>query len=929
MVAEEPPAAHATEQRALLDAVTSVARSGSPAHVVVVGDAGIGKSTLLGRAIQVAESQGVRVLSSRPAELESDLPLAGLIDLLSSTAELVVPWLAPLPAVALEVALRRRDAGDRAPDSLTLSLAVLEALRVLARLGPTVLVVDDVQWLDAPTAHVLAFALRRVESSQLAVLTASRPRPPSASAALLEALPEPVRRFRLAALAEAELRQVIALHLPATVSGADVHRIHELSGGNPFYALQIAREPGVLHREPGEPHSVPTSLQELLRSRLTRLAPATRSVLATAAAAGAASLDVLRRIESDVDAALGEAEEHGIAAEVAGQVAFTHPLLSAAAYDLLTEGQRRQLHGRLAESVADPVERARHRARAATGPDHQLAADLEEAARVTAGRGAPAAAADLAELACGATPPEDVGDIWRRLVLTADFAAISTDEPRAEEIGRRLLKLARTPGERAEAMFIVAMYGPASAPAACAQLEEALEFTAVGSRLRSQLLAEIAWFSFVVDPARTAELTERAAAEAAAAGHDDMLLMALTGIALWQVSNGATDGHAAIRRGLVLEAAGARSVAPYRSPLWARGVYELAHDDIDGARADFEELLSRAEESGNSSSVRGLNGDLTEVETRAGRLDAAGAAADRCLDLARAQGSKGGGHSYVAAFAAAARGEVERAARLAAKGLELAIGDGDLFYVAHCARVLAELALVQRDLSTAVHRAREARQAVRTLRHEDPCWCPWEVTGVEAMLAHGDADEAAEVALEARWQSQQTGCAQRSRTADHLEGLILVSRGEFVEGLDLLRAVAAAVPLQTPYDKARALLSLGVAERRARHKAAARTALYEAHRLLDRIGARAWADYVLSELSRAGGAPTGSPTGSQESEPVGAHISTTERRVIDLVTAGHTNKEDAANLFVSVKTVEANLSSIFRKLGVRSRTELAARARAN
>ena len=413
------------------------ARASLPALLLLDGQAGIGKTTLWRQGIDLAAANGYRVLSCTASSSEARLSFVALGDLLGDALEEVMPALPPPQANALAVALLVAEAEGSSPDQRAIALAVLGALRILAKSQPVLIAVDDLQWLDRPSAFVLQFALRRLRSEQVGFLLALRQAEESStSLALQGVLPDgPVRRLRVGPLSAGALHRLLSDRLELVLSRPKLRRLRELSGGNPFYALELGRavRRGAIQLEAGEP--LPGSLAGLVRDRLMLLPHDARTALLAASALSHPTLEL-------VDHVAGGRAGDRLAPAVAGHVIeldgnrirFTHPLLTSGVYAEADPGERSAIHRRLAEVLRDPEERARHMALGADGPDEDVAAALAHAAQSARDRGALASAAELSELARPLTPDEMAESRHRRTVDAAIFAWEVGEAERAREL---------------------------------------------------------------------------------------------------------------------------------------------------------------------------------------------------------------------------------------------------------------------------------------------------------------------------------------------------------------------------------------------------------------------------------------------------------------------------------------------------------------
>src|SRR6185312_6946232 len=294
---------------------------------------------------------------------------------------------------------------------------------------PVVVAIDDVQWLDASSASALAFALRRL-GGVVRLVVARR----LASSELEQAVD--VELLRIGPVGVGALHRILQDRFGRPFARQTLLRIHEQSGGNPLFALELARVLGD-DVDPLEPLPVPATLEELVRTRLDDLPAATRDALAFVAALGTPSESLLERIGA-TPGALGPALAVRVVERERGGIRFTHPLLSSALYNDLGM-RRRVVHERIATFVADPVLRARHLALATDGPDPAVAAALDDAATIAGGRGASASAAELAEAALRLTPADEVGERHRRALAAARAHRAAGEWTRARTIAGELL----------------------------------------------------------------------------------------------------------------------------------------------------------------------------------------------------------------------------------------------------------------------------------------------------------------------------------------------------------------------------------------------------------------------------------------------------------------------------------------------------------
>ena len=457
-----------------------------PIAIALEGDAGIGKSTLLRAAVEEARGRGWRVLSSRPAESERALAHAGLGDLLDGVLDEVLPALTAPRRRALEVALLIEDAPEDGVDQRALGVAVRSALELLAEDG-LVIAIDDLQWLDASSASAVGFALRRLPEADITLLWTRRLGEPQQSTAVEDALDgDRVERIQVGPLSVGATHQVLHSLLSRGLPRPTLLRLHAVSGGNPFYALELARAlsaDGAVP-DPTQPLPVPERLEELVSARLDGFDAPTREVLVLASAD--ARLTPTQLAGAGIEpGALDPALAANVIELAGGSVRLTHPLLASVLYQGLPAGERQRVHGRLAEIVEDPLARARHLALSTDRPDADLAALLEAAARTTAAQGAPLVSAELGEHALRLTPPERHADLDRRAAAAARSHLAAGEVERGRVLAAELAARAESGADRAEALVLLAE--AEDMPRAVPLLKEALLEPGAPAALRASI----------------------------------------------------------------------------------------------------------------------------------------------------------------------------------------------------------------------------------------------------------------------------------------------------------------------------------------------------------------------------------------------------------------------------------------------------------
>ncbi|MET0698296.1 MAG: AAA family ATPase, partial [Mycobacterium sp.] len=375
--------------------------------LLIEGDAGIGKTTLWLEAVQQARERGFRVLATRAGAAEVTLTFAALADLLSEVEEAVLDELPSMQRRAVDRVLSRTDEGPAIGEHV-LGAAVLSVLKSLAVDAPVLVAIDDLQWLDASSRVVVAFAIRRLTGGVGVLGTVRTGTGTGAGTAHHDAgtwiqlsRPDGVHRIEVKPLALGGIHKLIVERLGRSLARPTLVKIAELSGGNPFYALELARASD-LESSSSDVNLSPT-LNSLVHSRIGLLDAEVRDALLAAAATAEPTVELLAHVcdvsTDRVVELLEDVENKGIVTITGGRLRFTHPLLATGVYTGASPSRRRTMHGKLATVVEQPELRARHLALAATSADSATVAALDAAADAAIARGAPLAAAELIDLA--------------------------------------------------------------------------------------------------------------------------------------------------------------------------------------------------------------------------------------------------------------------------------------------------------------------------------------------------------------------------------------------------------------------------------------------------------------------------------------------------------------------------------------------------
>ena len=923
------------------------ARAGHPGVVLLVGPAGIGKTALWRHVLTPAgEADGAPVIVATGDEAETELEY-GVIDQL-------------LRRAPVDADTRARLAPRPGSDPVSVGAALLSLIDGLDLEAPVSVVVDDAQWADEPSLRALTFAARRLHDDRvllcLACRAEGRDRLPAGLVRLVDALDGRIDIGPLEVAAVAELAERrYGRPVPARVAA----RLHAHTGGSPLHVRALLDELPVEAAESPAALPAPHSYAALVIAQVAGCHDAARDLIAALAVLGAAApvADVARVAgRPDPMAALDELAARGLVELGAGAtgpvVTFPHGLVRAAILGDLSPSRRAALHT-AAVAVTAGDEALGHRLAAAVGPDP----DLVAAARARAGQhvraGAPAAAArQLLAAAPRAGSPDErellVAVAATQLVLAgaplgplaAEIAEFAPSAPRSQVLGREALNhgdltqagaLFVDAWERATDADPGASTGPRSGGVTVTgRPEDEVGLAAVHQRMAGPVADTLAILAL---HDRDGDGVVTWARRALAAG-------SRSGVSATLLCHGlAIDG----RLGEAFDAmttllAGGPPPAVSRDAHLGRGIVRVWSNDLDGAVADLAAADgSAAEHDRPPGDAEGLHpgsasllarADVgsyqAEVAYRAGRWPEA-------LDLAEAIASvvDDAGDAMVVAlphaeatFVLAGMGRVDDAQA----HLDAAVASAEATGL-----MPARLWAAHATLRVAAARADHVRVAGvgDALVAEGLATLPegihhWRATYVEALVALGRLDDARRTADELGRLADSGTDVSLAADAARAAGAVAAADRRAEEAARMFAAGLELDPVASrPFERARLELAAGAHLRRTGHRREAAAVLTEAARRLAAMGAAPWATRCARELDACGLRPRRRTPGAPLAGD--AALTAQERLVAHLVAGGRTNREVAAELVITTKTVEHHLGRIYAKLDLRSRSELAAR----
>ncbi|WP_433337581.1 AAA family ATPase [Spirillospora sp. CA-294931] len=863
---------------------------GAGERVVLRGPPGVGKSAVLDRLVHDRPETVVRVAAARADE---GLDLAVVAEILDVLPDGCLDAL-PEPQRAAAEAVRRHGVGGADP------LAVRFGLTGALCEAGALLVIDDVQWLDPASVNAVAYALRRAGDRVGCVIAERTPLGPPITERLgggwtvLDVAPLPVE----------EVASLLAAHgLPRRLAGA----AHLAGGGFPLWTLEAGKALAAARDA--------RRVRSLIAARLEELPAATRDVLLPMALARRPTLTLLRRAGwRNADVAVRPAIAAGLVT-VDGTLGFTGTAIADAVIEEAGWSRRAAAHRALAEAAGDAADRVRHRALADPGPDADLARELAAAAAVARAAGDRAGAAELGLLAAEHTP----GGADGATIVSATTDAAAAGRADLVRRGEALLDTMGTPAERARARLAVIRTAGQSLAGHADTLARALADAGGDPALRAEVHVRLAVRANLTegDPGQARVEAGRACELAAAAGDRALLAAALTMRARVERITGHPDAERSLADALALGPGGTGAVNDSARFLAAR--HALFDDRLGDARGVLLNLLPVAERTGDAEGIIDVLRGLAEVEVRSGYCAKASSYAARAMELTESAGLSPGPAWYSLAVTEAAGGDLALARRHAVDGAATSEEEQDMLFLARNLHVLGTIELLAGDVDAAVQNLGRVRELERAAGVVDPSLLRWHGDLVIALALTGRPGQARDLLDEVRPIARRLGRTGVRASLDHAEGrLCAAGGGDLAEAAaTLARAAERFGSLSLPLEQGRVLLAQAQIARRRRRMAEARAFVARAYEVFNAARARPWLQLTGEAAARLEPAQlAGAPSVDV--------LTASEKRVAELVSRGASNREIAVALALSVKTVEATLTRIYRKRGVRSRTQLIA-----
>ncbi|WP_322859131.1 LuxR C-terminal-related transcriptional regulator [Mycobacterium europaeum] len=909
------PGSRAAEAEDVSDFLTTC--STRPACLLLEGEAGIGKTTLWLAAIEQARARGMHVLTARAAATESVTAYISLTDLFSGIPEEVLDALPAPQRMAVDRMLLQVSDDGQTTDQRAIAAAFLSLIEILSDRAPVLVAIDDLQWLDPSSARIIAFAARRF-SGPVGLLATVRTGDGDDVSWFQFENPNGITRIALKPLTIAGLHQVITARLGRSVSRHAMLRIHDASGGNPFYALELART--IPEGQTGIEMTLPTTLAGVVTSKIGVLDDGLREILLAAACLAEPTVDVVSKATGwAVDECVQRllvAEERGIVTIDRNRLRFTHPLLTAAVYTAAPPAQRRDMHRRLAALVDHPELRARHLALAATHGDAATLEALDAAAELASRRGAPAAAAEFMELAneLGAGSPE-------RQIRCGEFHFSAGDAARAREVLDEVLRNSAPVEVHAEALSLLGLWAllDGSSRDAARLLQRAADAAAGDNGLLGRILVSLSFARINIYEFDAAVHAANEAVNRAVRLDDRQVLsQALSMQVLVHFLVGEGFDETTLRTAMLLD----DGQEPSSAMLWPtlqRAALLVGTGKLDDGRRELRVIRQRYIERGADSEmmVDAFHGALNEIWR--GNFAEASLIGEDALQRARLldEDLPLAVALMIQAMVAAYAGDEPIARRDATDALMAARRcDSPALVTVWPTTTLGFLEVSLGNYEAALQVLSPLVAAFEEHpRATEIFVTPFLPDAAEALIHLGRFDEADSLIEVLEANGRRLDRPWMLASGARCRAMLLAGRRDLGAALVAAQgAMAEHERLPMPFERARTQLLLGEILRRQRSREKAAAAMRAAAATFEELGTPLWERRARTSLERIN-------FGRADSKV----LTSAEQRIADLAAAGKTNHDIAAALFISPKTVEVHLSRIYRKLGIRSRAELGRR----
>ena len=891
----------------------------APAALVLEGEAGIGKTAMWLEGLRRAAESGYVVLSAYASPAEARSTFAAAADLLRDVDQSVLQRLPPLQHDALGRFLR--DGADGSPDGSpteerTVAMALLVVLEILAGDAPLLVAVDDAPWLDVASRAVLGFAARRLKGRVGLLMTARTGRSGVDEMSWLQlSNPEAITRTTIGPLQQDGLCEVITGRLGLTLPRASVERIYQSSGGNPFFAIELARAQSV---RPDPSTELPDTLAAVVSRRIGSVDGEAAELLLAVASVSQPTVSLLSGV-LDCEAAhvldlLEGLETLGIIECRFGTVYFMHPLLAHGVSARASDEARRRIHRRLAVLVEDPEMYARHLALSVTSADEETLEALDVAADVAVSRGAPGAAAELLESAIGLG-----GDTVVRRIRATELHFRAGSLGNARHLLPPMMDTVPEGPLRCLALLLsgaIHAYDndlTGAAEVMAQALDQAGDVAALGAQCAMRLALCLHMIGRLSEGAQRARLAVSLAEQSGIPG------LRSRALSMWVVTtfvSGCGLDDAALQAAVQSEDPDDDATTWFRATA-VQAMVTAWTGDLEGGRAQLCAVQQRMRAGGAELDIIWAANHMAMIDVWLGHYAEAAQSvreAVRCAEL------NGGLQLLISAWnmqaevAARTGNEAEaRSAATASIAGAKKTGAGHLAILPTAALGFLEVSLG--DYAAAIETLQSLLATFDPDRDTEFVVGTWVPDAIEALIALGRLGEAEPLIAALENRGVARGRAWTRAVGARARAQLCAARNELDEAEDALReAFTYHEQLAMPFESARTQLVLGQIQRRRRSRGAAIASLSAVVDCFESLGSPLWVARARAELQR-----------SRFGSGAGGELSGIERRTAELAAAGRTNQEIAAELFQSVKTVESNLSRIYRKLQIRSRTQLAAR----